>query len=272
MAANVGAKIFRDFFRDSPCRMAYLLKPVEASAPRLLSSKIVVRPKTAPNPRINRTTDASSVSLVSARPVSRFDRYVEPATISKPSTVLSKQPCPPCAKIKKNSTTDSKSVRKDTSKKHRTSSSGSVGQPKILNTVQKRDPQPRKPGCKVCLPNDPTGFLLSEIDHIRDRILDRPDSISCRQAIALAQDIRNRVDAIVLPAGSNGERETRVKFIGGRVESFGKIPDQKRRSITDTDRNVKRAKIVLDKKVTSSPLGGWMRFEEERKDIKHERS
>ncbi|XP_035891762.1 uncharacterized protein LOC118503036 [Anopheles stephensi] len=277
MAATVGAKIFRDFFRDSPCRMAYLMKPAEASALRPLSSKIVVRPKTAPNPRLNRTTDASPLlPLGSARPVSRFDRYVEPPAATKTSSVLAKQPCPPCGKAKKKPTTDSKPVRtRDTSTKHRSSStgSGSAEEAKILNTVQKRDPQqPRKPGCKVCLPNDPTGFLLSEIDHIRDRILDRPDSISCRQAIALAQDIRNRVDAIVLPAGSGGEREPRVKFIGGRVKSFGRIPDLKRKPVTDTvDCSIKRAKIVLDKKVASSALGGWMRLEEERKDIKHQR-
>uniref|UniRef100_A0A182SJG0 Uncharacterized protein n=1 Tax=Anopheles maculatus TaxID=74869 RepID=A0A182SJG0_9DIPT len=268
MAANMGAKIFRDFFRDSPCRMAYLLKPAEASATRPLSSKIVVRPKTAPNPRLNRSAEASSQPLVSTRPETRFDRYVERPATSKTSSVLAKQPCSPCSKTKKKPTTDSKPTRKDSITKHRTTSSGSVGKTKILNTVQKRDPQPRKPGCKVCMPDDPTGFLLSEIDHIRDRILDRPDSISCRQAIALAQDIRNRVDAIVLPAGSGGEREARVKFIGGRVESFGKIPDLKRKSVTDTvERSNKRAKIVLDKKVTSSPLGGWMRLEEERKDI-----
>uniref|UniRef100_A0A182RE11 Uncharacterized protein n=1 Tax=Anopheles funestus TaxID=62324 RepID=A0A182RE11_ANOFN len=271
MAANVGAKIFRDFFRDSPCRMAYLLKPGELSASRPLSSKIVVRPKTAPNLLLS-GSQASPVPQDLVRPVTRFDRFVEPVV---PNTVpyLAKQsPLSQGSKSnKKKSITDSKPGRKDTSKKHRTSSS-SVGEAKKLNTVTKRDPAPRKPGCKVCLPNDPTGFLLNEIDHIRDRILDRPDSISCRQAIALVQDIRNRVDAIVLPGGSIGEREPRVKFIGGRVESFAKIPDLKRKSMTNTvDNSINRAKNVLNKKVISSPLGGWMRLEEQRKDFENQR-
>ncbi|XP_052888527.1 uncharacterized protein LOC128297017 [Anopheles moucheti] len=271
MAANTGAKIFREFFRDSPCRMAYLLKPGEVSAPRPLSAKIVARPKTAPNQLLNRT-EASPVPLTLARPVSRLDRYVE-KDVPKATAYLAKQ-SPPSSLPKNNKKkpiTDSMTARKDTFKKHRTTSSG-VGEAKKLNAVKNRDPQPRKPGCKVCLPDDPTGFLLNEIDHIRDRILDRPDSISCRQAIALAQDIRNRVDAIVLPEGNIGERETRIKFIGGRVESFGKMPERKRKSVTDTvDLTTKRVKNVVDKTVISSPLGSWMRLEEQRKDFKHQR-
>uniref|UniRef100_A0A182W3J2 Uncharacterized protein n=1 Tax=Anopheles minimus TaxID=112268 RepID=A0A182W3J2_9DIPT len=271
MAANAGTKIFRDFFRDSPCRMAYLLKPAEVCATRPLSAKIVARPKTAPNLPLNRT-EASHITPILAQPFTQFDRNVE-LNVSKTTVSLKKQspPSPQSRSNRKKPITDSIPARKDSYKKHRTTGS-IVGESKKLNTVLKRDPQPRKPGCKVCLPNDPTGFLLNEIDHIRTRILDRPDSISCRQAIALAQDIRNRVDAIVLPAGRVNERETRVKFIGGRVESFAKMQDSKRKLVMDTvDQSTKRAKNVLERKILSSPLGGWMRLEEKQMDFKNQR-
>uniref|UniRef100_A0A182HYS3 Uncharacterized protein n=1 Tax=Anopheles arabiensis TaxID=7173 RepID=A0A182HYS3_ANOAR len=277
MAANVGSKLFRDFFRDSPCRMAYLLKSPDVSVQCPLPSKIVERPKTAPNPLLNRTaiSPVERAPHGPPRPLTRFDRRVQPEEfrVSAP-LMLKKSPSTSGSKTKHKQSPDTKPPRKEPAKKHRTThttpSSGSASGTKILNTTQKRDPQPRKPGCKVCLPDDPTGFLVSEIDHIRERILGRPDSISCRQAIALAQDIRNRVDAIVLPAGSGGERDTRIKFIGGRVESFGKLPDLKRKPSPDVvDRSTKRMKLILDKKATSSPLGGWMRHEEERKGFKN---
>uniref|UniRef100_A0A182K2R0 Uncharacterized protein n=1 Tax=Anopheles christyi TaxID=43041 RepID=A0A182K2R0_9DIPT len=265
MAANVGAKIFRDFFRDSPCRMAYLLKSADASAQCSLPSKIAERPKTAPNPLMDRNASPGErVRVGPARPVTRFDKRLQPHDFKAPTPfVLKKSPLTSGSKTRQNQNPEPRAVRKEPARKRRTNSSGTTSGTNTLNTVNKRDPQSRKPGCKVCLPDDPTGFLLNEIDHIRERILDRPESISCRQAIALAQDIRNRVDAIVLPAGSGGERETRIKFIWGRVESFGKLPELKRKFSPDVaDRSTKRMKLILDKKATLSPLGGWMRHEE----------
>ncbi|XP_058120869.1 uncharacterized protein LOC131284994 [Anopheles ziemanni] len=219
MAANAGAKFFREFFRDSPCRMSYLLKSSEIRSQHLTQKKSHERPQTAPSILLNRAS-----SLVSIR--------------------------------KPNSSTST--VRKDPSRKHPNTTG--IGGNENLNTTPQRNPQPssRKPGgCKVCLPNDPTGFLLNEIDHIRDRILDRPESISCRQAIALVQDIRNRCDAIVLPVDGS-ETGARVKFFGGRVEGFGKVAQIKRRPSEELAALIaKREKTISQKRMLQSPLSGW---------------
>ncbi|ETN61490.1 hypothetical protein AND_006851 [Anopheles darlingi] len=262
MAANSGAKFFRDFFRDSHCRMAFLLKSVENSPKGAKLVKIRERPKTAPIMRFHPVDSLLTASPkphhLPVRPVTKMgERSDAVSSASKPGSTPSGVGS---AKRKKQSEVHrGPPTRNEPHKKQRPTNTIGGGAARVNATTEKRDaPRPRKPGCKVCLPDDPTGFLLNEIDQVRERILERmpAEGVSCRQAVALAHDIRNRVDAIVVPP-KKGERESRIKFIGGRFEQVRSTKPGSTNALPERELKLSsgREARVLEKKVVPSPLG-----------------
>ncbi|XP_050087356.1 uncharacterized protein LOC126572245 [Anopheles aquasalis] len=255
MAANSGAKFFRDFFRDSQCRMAFLLKSVENSPKGTKLIKIRERPKTAPVMRFQPTDNLLAVTPMShhlpVRPVTKLGERPASNSGSTPPGVGSTN-----RRQQTEMHRDRPPTRNEPHRKQRPTNSG--GTTRVNATTEKREaPRPRKPGCKVCLPDDPTGFLLNEIDQVRERILERMPSegVSCRQAVALAHDIRNRVDAIVVPP-KKGERESRIKFIGGRFEQVRSTKLGSNSSLEcEYHPSSGRQAMVLEKKMLPSPLG-----------------